>query len=103
MTGGYGCALNRNSLNNVVLWSSYAGVGLGRLKFTHANTGSPVPHIDDLAELFKNVDMHVVCISETWFKRWHTNKRIGIPEYKVAGSDRRNGRRSGGVAVYIKD
>jgi hypothetical protein len=45
----------------------------------------------------------VICISETWFKRWHTNKRFGIPGYKVSRSDRRDGRRSCGVVMYIKD
>jgi hypothetical protein len=97
--GGNGGALNGKLLNNVVLRSSYAGVGFGRLKFAHENNGSAVPHTDDLAELFKNVDLHVICISENWFKRWHTNKHIRIPGYKVARSDRRDGRRSGGVAV----
>jgi hypothetical protein len=90
---GHGCTLNRSVLNNVVLKSSYTAVGMSSLRFSHANPGSAAAQIDDLAELFKNVDMHIICISETWFKRWHTNKRIGIPDYKVSRSDRRDGRR----------
>jgi hypothetical protein len=87
--GGHGYALNRNLLNNVVLRSSYASSGLGRL-MTWVNSS-------------RMLTCAVICISETWFKRCHTNKQIGIPGYKVVRSDRRDGRRSGGVAVYIKD
>jgi hypothetical protein len=87
--GGHGCTLNRSFLNNVVLKSSYTAVGMSSLRLGHVNPGSAAAQIDDLAELFK--------------KRWHTNKRIGIPGYKVARSDRRDGRRSRGFAVYIRD
>jgi hypothetical protein len=62
---------------------------MSNLRLGHANPGSAAAQIDDLAELFK--------------KRWHTNKQIGIPGYKIARSDRRDGRRSGGFPVYIRD
>jgi hypothetical protein len=57
-----------------------------------------------MAELFKNIELHVICVCETWFKRWHSNKRIGLTGYMVvrADADRRDGKRGGGVAKYIK-
>jgi hypothetical protein len=46
--------------------------------------------------------MHLICISETWCKGWHSNKRVGIPGYKVVRADRKDGRRGGGVALFMQ-
>jgi hypothetical protein len=59
-------------------------------------------HIDEINALMDAVDMNVICISETWYKGWHTNKRICIPAYRVVRADRKDGRRGGGVAMFFK-
>jgi Reverse transcriptase (RNA-dependent DNA polymerase) len=100
--GSHSRSLDRALLNNIVLKSSYSGVESTRLRFCHANPGSAAAHIDDLNALFDNTDMHVICISETWFKRWHTSKRIAIKGYKLLRADRCDGRRGGGVAMYVR-
>jgi hypothetical protein len=47
------------------------------------------------------VDMDVICISETWYKGWHTNKRICIPRYRVVQADKKGGKNGGGVVMFI--
>jgi hypothetical protein len=54
-----------------------------------------------LAELFKNVE--TCTLSAFLGLDLKDSIPTNEPGYKVARSDRRNGRRSGGVAVYIKD
>jgi hypothetical protein len=50
-----------------------------------------------MAEIFKGIDMHVICVSETWFKKWQTNKRISINDYFVWTEVMAD------EAIYIKD
>jgi hypothetical protein len=59
-------------------------------------------HIDEINALMDAVEMDVICISETWYKGWDTNKRICIPGYRFVRADRKDGRRGGGVAMFIK-
>jgi Reverse transcriptase (RNA-dependent DNA polymerase) len=96
------CSLNRMFLGNVVLKSSYKQSRPGMLKFCHLNPGSAAAHVDEINALFDGVDMDIVCVSETWYKGWHTNKRIGIPGYQIVRADRKDGRRGGGVAMFIR-
>jgi hypothetical protein len=67
--GGHGYFLNKALFNNIVLKSFYNSVDSARLRFCHANPGSAAAHIDDLDILFSGTDMHVICISKTWFKK----------------------------------
>jgi hypothetical protein len=101
--GGHRLTLNGGNYNNVVLKSSFAACTRGFLRYSHLNPESAAAHIDDIAELFKGINMHIIWVSETWFKKWHTNKRIGINGYKVIRADRSDGRRGCGVALYIED
>jgi hypothetical protein len=50
-----------------------------------------------------NTDMHVICISETWLTKWHTNKRAALQGYKLIRADRCDERRDGGVAMYVRN
>jgi hypothetical protein len=100
--GGRDCSLNRNFINNIVLKSSYKMHGPTELRFAHLNPGSAAAHIDEMNGLFQGVGIDVICVSESWYKGWHTNKRICIPGYRVARADRKDGRRGGGVAMFIK-
>jgi hypothetical protein len=45
--------------------------------------------------------MDVICISKTWYKGWHKNKRFSVPRFRVVRADRQDGRRGGGVSVFI--
>jgi hypothetical protein len=96
------CSLNRRLLDNVVLKSSYKSSSPTALRYCQLNPGSAAAHIDDINALFDKVDMHVICITETWYKGWHTNKRISIPGFKIIRADRKDGRRGGGVAMYVR-
>jgi hypothetical protein len=66
--GGRRLALNGVNINNIVLKSSYAACTKGTLSYTHLNPGCAAAHVDEIAELFKNVNMHVICVSDFWYK-----------------------------------
>jgi Reverse transcriptase (RNA-dependent DNA polymerase) len=100
--GGHDYSLNRNFLNNVVIKSYYKSSAAGDLRFCHLNPGSAAAHVDEMRGLFCDTNLHIIGVSETWYKQWHTNQRISIPGYKVVRADRRDGRRGGGVAVFIR-
>jgi Reverse transcriptase (RNA-dependent DNA polymerase) len=95
--------LNRTSLRNIVLRSSFARVHGNKLNFAHLNPGSAVPHIGELNELFVNVDLQLIAVSETWFKTKHTNRHVELSGYRVIRADRGGGRRGGGVALYLRE
>jgi hypothetical protein len=94
--------LNRTALTNVVLKSSYVRCGDDCLRFCHFNPGSAVKHIDEINSTFDGVGMHFICVSETWFKARHTNKMMEISGYRLLRADRTDGRRGGGVGLYVK-
>ena len=60
------------------------------------------PHaVEQLAsELYSN-NIDIAVITETHFKRKHSDSVIAVPDYTVFRRDRL-GRRGGGVAVYVR-
>jgi Reverse transcriptase (RNA-dependent DNA polymerase)/Endonuclease-reverse transcriptase len=90
-------------MTNIVLKSSFGrNRGEFSMNYCHFNAGSAVQHIDELNSVFDGVGLHFMCVSETWFKPRHTNRMMSISGYKLVRSDRTDGRRGGGVGIYIK-
>jgi archaellum component FlaF (FlaF/FlaG flagellin family) len=85
------CTLNKTALTNIVLKSSYRNCDGSSVNYCHMNAGSAVPHIDELNAIFNGTDLHFLCVSETWFKRKHTNKMMAINGFKLVRSDRNDG------------
>jgi hypothetical protein len=100
--GHHGSCLSGTAIRNIVLKSSFARVHGPRLNFAHINPGSAVPHIGELNAILNETDLHIVAVSETWFKTRHTNQQINLSGFRVVRSDRGGGRRGGGVALYLK-
>jgi hypothetical protein len=71
-------------------------------KFAYLNPGSDMQHIDELSSIFDGVGFHFMCVSKTWLKPRQTNKMMAISGYRLLRSDRTDGRRSGGVGLYVK-
>lgn len=88
------------NIPNVMLKTLFKGDGL--INFCHLNVASVKPKIDELRSVFLNANAHVVSFSETWLKSYNTNKSVEIDGYKLLRCDRRL-RKSGGVAIYVKD
>jgi hypothetical protein len=95
--------LNRTSLRNIVLKSSFRRVHATTFNFAHLNPGSAVQHIGEMDELFCGVNLQLIAVSETWFKKKHTNRQVSLNGFRVIRSDRGGGRRGGGVAIYLKE
>lgn len=87
------------SIRNVVLKASFNS---NDLNFLHINPGSLKPHLDELRSLIKNVNVHLIAVSETWFSSKHNDILISIPGFSVLRHDRAN-KRGGGIAIYVKN
>jgi hypothetical protein len=96
-----GLSTNASSIYKIALKSSYVGSKLGDLRFCHLNPGSLVKNIDEFKLFFENLDMDVVCISESWLKKHHSDRAYGINGFNLFRADRRGNRRSGGCAIYV--
>lgn len=83
---------------NVVLKSSLIA---GNFNFLHINPGSLSNHLDELRGLINGTDLHVIAVSETWFKPKHNDNLLAIHGFNLLRHDRKN-KRGGGVALYIK-
>lgn len=92
--------LGEVSIPNVMLKTLFRDDGC--INFCQLNVSSVKPKIDELRSVFRNVNAHGISFSETWFKGYNSNKSVEIEGYKLIRSDRRL-RRSGGVALYLKD
>lgn len=74
------------------------------INMCHINACSIFPKIAYLRQVVKNTNLNVICISETWLNKTHTNQMVNIPGFNLVRHDRsRSDRaRGGGVAIYIK-
>lgn len=71
------------------------------LNFSHVNCGSIFKNIDKFRRIYENSGAHVIVATETWLKSYRSNASISLNGYDVLRNDR-IGKRSGGVALYIK-
>ncbi|CRL05518.1 CLUMA_CG018503, isoform A [Clunio marinus] len=62
-------------------------------------------NLDDFRILIKNVNVHIIAVSETWFKPHHNSNALNIPGFSLYRHDRNNLSRcrGGGIAFYVKD
>lgn len=72
------------------------------LNVCHINAGSILPKIDEFREIFQESKAHIIIVSETWCKGYISNKAVEVDGYYLLRNDRCV-RRSGGVAVYVKN
>jgi exonuclease III len=61
-----------------------------------------VRNIDEMRALLQETNIDVLCISESWFKKHHSDKSVSITGYKLMRADRRDERRGGGTAMYVR-
>lgn len=92
--------LNGVSIPNVMLKTFFREDGL--INFCHLNVASVKPKIDELRNVFYATNAHVISFSETWLKSYNTSKSVEIDGYNLVRCDRRM-RKSGGVAIYLKE
>ncbi|XP_044757725.1 uncharacterized protein LOC123315888 [Coccinella septempunctata] len=71
------------------------------MKLCHLNVRSLMDHFDDFRALIN--DFEVVGVSETWLEEVVDTRFISIGGFTFYRSDRRRGRRGGGVGIYVSD
>ena len=67
----------------------------------HLNCESLMRNFHEFRETFSPLQLHVLCVSETWLKNSIPNSLINIPNYVLLRNDRL-GKSAGGVAVYLR-
>ncbi|XP_026683332.1 uncharacterized protein LOC103514603 [Diaphorina citri] len=67
----------------------------------HMNAQSVPAHIETIRSLMRDLDPHVVLISESWLKSSHSDSDFHVPGYVIVRHDRVE-MRAGGVAMYIR-
>ena len=70
------------------------------LKICHINAQSLVNKIDEFRHIFEKSGIHVICVSETWFRPDMSSNLFNVEGYKILRADRVG--HAGGVAIYIK-
>ena len=70
--------------------------------FTANIRGGFVQKTDELEAVLRENDVDVACVTETWLKQTVPSELVNIPGYIVHRSDRKDGRRGGGVAVFVR-
>lgn len=79
----------------------YPKLNNNSLHICHVNAGSIFANIDQFRRIFENSGAHVIAASETWLKSYRSNVSVSLSGYDLLRNDR-VGKRSGGVALYIK-
>lgn len=70
------------------------------LNICHFNACSIYPKIDYIRKIIHGSSISVICVSETWLGKHHTNAMVNIDGFNLVRNDRVNGR-GGGVCIYI--
>jgi hypothetical protein len=72
------------------------------LHVVHINSEDLLCHFADIHELFFSSGVHIILISETWLKPFHSDHLVHIAGYTLHRHDR-IGKGGGGVGAYIRD
>lgn len=92
---------SNNCMPNILLKSCLRSSAVDLLNVCHFNACSINPKIDEIRSIFSEVNMHIICISETWLKAYRSNKSLELTGYKMFRNDRTS-KRGGGVCIYVK-
>lgn len=76
---------------------------LDRLKIAHLNTRSLIAHFDDVTQLLHRESIDILCLTETWLNESMPDGNVAISDYCLFREDRTDGRRGGGLMVYIRN
>ena len=83
--------------NNLIEFNQING-----LKIVFHNIRSLVHHYEEVQSFLADNKIDVYCCVETWLTNKHFDKEFDLNNYQLFRCDR-NGRRGGGVCIYVKD
>ena len=69
----------------------------------NANVRSITPKVDELSTVLQINNIDIACLTETWLKDEISSDVVTVKGYVSHRKDRSDGRRGGGVAVYVRD
>jgi len=71
--------------------------------FLNANLRGGIVHqTGEMAAVLRENDVDIACTTETWLSRSVPSELVNIPVYVMHRSDQEDGRRGGGVAVFVR-
>lgn len=90
------------NINNILIKSIFQSSN-DRLNICHFNACSLKNSfkIDEVRKTFRDSNVHLIAVTETWFKSYISSCSMKIDGYKLFRNDRSR-RTGGGVAVYVK-
>lgn len=74
------------------------------LNVCYLNTCSLFPKMSHIRRIIERTNLHVICVSETWLNKSHTDKMVQLDNCNIIRNDRdRTDKvRGGGVALYVR-
>ena len=96
-----GILSNRCNLRKIKLSSNASYTFLPSLFLS--NSRSLVNKIDELSETVFSLSVDIVVITETWLSPNVNNSAINLNGFSTFRHDRQDGRRGGGVCIYVND
>ena len=96
-----GILSNRCNLRKIKISSHAPNTFLPSLFLS--NLRSLVNKIDELSGTVSSLSLDIVVITETWLSPNVNNSAINLNGFSIFRRDRRDGRRGGGVCVYVND
>lgn len=98
MTNSAFSGANNVNIRNVVLKST---LNSDFFNFAHINPGSLKPNLSEVQAVLRDVNLHALAVSETWYNDKLNSNLVKIEGFELIRHDRRN-KRGGGVAFYLK-
>lgn len=80
----------------------YLSASKNDFNVAHFNANSLFGSRDEVINIFSNLDLHCIAVSETFLSKHILDKSVLIPNYKLIRNDRPDDSRRGGVCIYIR-
>ena len=73
------------------------------LKFGHLNVNGLVGKISEIRYLLRETKFDILGVTESHLDKDVMNEDIFVDSYKIARSDRNNGKKGGGCGIYFSE
>ncbi|KAI8124827.1 putative RNA-directed DNA polymerase from transposon BS [Lucilia cuprina] len=78
-------------------------LNIGHINAQSLNPSNSNAKLEEFKSVFKNSPLHIIGISETWFKTSTLSQSLSLPGYNIVRNDRPDCQRAGGVCLYLSD
>lgn len=72
-----------------------------QFNIAHFNSQSMLHKMDEIRLIFSDVNVHAICVCESWLKNYISNTTICLKGFDVYRNDRAS-KRGGGVCIFVR-